>query len=137
MVAENLRLKIGTLASKSGKRLFLQPNLLSKWEKGPEEMENRKEDVEVSDYEFANTEHLEFELPEGYYLEHKPKDVNFKSVFGEYKATVQFEGNKVTYTRQISINKGRFPKEKYKEWVAFYKNVSKADKMKIVLVSKT
>lgn len=137
VVSENLKLKIGTLASKSGKRLFLQPNLLSKWEKVPEDMESRKEEVEVSDYDFANTETMEFELPEGYYLEHKPEDVTIKSAFGEYKASVQFEGSKVTYTRQISVNKGIFPKEKYKEWVEFYRNVAKADKMKIVLVSKT
>ncbi len=137
IVNENIKLKINALASKSGKRLFLQPNLLSKWEKAPEDMENRKEEVEVTDYEYIDTDKIAFELPEGYFLEHKPEDVNFKSAFGEYKATVVFEGNKVIYTRQISINKGHFPKEKYKEWVAFYRNVAKADKMKIVLVNKT
>jgi hypothetical protein len=112
-------------------------NLLSKWEKVPEETENRKEEVQISDYDFANVENITYELPEGYYLEHKPEDVTFQSVFGAYKASTTVEGNKITYTRQISINKGLFPKEKYKEWVEFYKNVAKADKMKIVVVSKT
>jgi hypothetical protein len=137
IVTEDLKLKISALASKSGKRLFLQPNLLSKWEKVPEETENRKEEVQISDYDFANVENITYELPEGYYLEHKPEDVTFQSVFGAYKASTTVEGNKITYTRQISINKGLFPKEKYKEWVEFYKNVAKADKMKIVVVSKT
>jgi hypothetical protein len=137
IVKETLNLKINALASKSGKRFFIQPNLFSKWEKIPNEIENRKEEVQVADYEYIDKETITFELPEGYYLEHKPEDVNFKSVFGDYKASVQFEDNKIIYTRQISLNKGRFPKEKYKDWVEFYKNIAKADKMKMVLVSKT
>lgn len=136
-VEENLSLKIKTLASKSGKRLFLQPNLLSIWEKIPADMENRNNEMQVTDYDYTDNDTISFQLPEGYYLEHKPEDVNLKSVFGEYKTTVKFEANKVLYIRQISINKGIFPKEKYKEWVDFYKNVAKADKMKIVAVSKT
>jgi hypothetical protein len=136
-VTEKVSLKIKSLASKSGKRLFLQPNLLSKWEKAPDEMENRKSEVEVSDYDYTDIDTIEFQLPEGYYLEHKPEDVTIKSVFGEYKTAIIFEQNKVTYIRQISVNKGSFPKEKYKEWVDFYRNVAKADKVKLVLVSKT
>jgi transglutaminase-like putative cysteine protease len=136
-VSENLKVKINALASKSGKRLFLQPNLLSKWEKIPQEIENRQEEVQVSSYDFYDKETIEFELPEGYYLEHKPEDVNIQSVFGEYQASINFEGNKIIYTRQVSLNKNVFPKEKYKEWLEFYKGVAKADKMKIVLVSKT
>ncbi|SFF58108.1 DUF3857 domain-containing protein [Thermoflexibacter ruber] len=136
-VSENLKVKINALASKSGKRLFLQPNLLSKWEKIPQEIENRQEEVQVSSYDFYDKETIEFELPEGYYLEHKPEDVNIQSAFGEYQASINFEGNRIIYTRQVSLNKNVFPKEKYKEWLEFYKGVAKADKMKIVLVSKT
>lgn len=137
IVTEKLALKINALASKSGKRLFLQPNLFSKWEQVPDEIENRKEEIEVADYDYVDADTLQFEVPEGYFLEHKPEDLNIKSAFGTYKSSIAFDGNKVVYIRQISLNKGRFPKEKYKEWVEFYRNVAKADKMKIVLVSKT
>ncbi len=137
IVSENLKIKINALASKSGKRLFLQPNLLSKWEKIPQEIENRQEDVQVSNYDFSHKEVITFELPDGYYLEHKPEDVNIKSAFGEYQASIEMDGNKIIYTRQLSLSKDILHREKYKEWVEFYKGVAKADRMKVVLASKT
>jgi len=137
VVTENLSLQINALAAKSGKRLFLQPNLLSKWEVLPAEMENRRSAVEVSLYDYVDNDTIQFQLPEGYFLEHKPEDVAFKSAFGEYQASVKFEGRTVTYIRKMSVNRGSFPKEKHKEWVTFCQSVAKADRMKIVVVSTT
>jgi transglutaminase-like putative cysteine protease len=137
VVTETLSLKINALAAKSGKRLFIQPNLFSKWEHVPAEMEKRQSEVEVSRYDYVDNDTIKFQLPEGYYLEHKPEDVNVQSVFGHYKVVVKVEANTVTYIRQVSLNQGRFPKEKYQEWVEFYRQVARADKMKIVVVSTT
>ncbi len=47
------------------------------------------------------------------------------------------QGRTVTYIRKMSVNRGSFPKEKYKEWVIFCQSVVKADRMKIVVVSTT
>jgi transglutaminase-like putative cysteine protease len=137
VVTETLSLKINALAAKSGKRLFIQPNLFAKWENVPAEMEKRQSEVEVSQFDYLDSDTIQFQLPEGYYLEHKPEDVNVQSVFGHYKVSVKLEANTVTYIRQVSINRGWFPKEKYQEWVEFYRQVARADKMKIVVVSTT
>ena len=66
-----------------------------------------------------------------------PKPFAIKSRFGEYSATFEFLNGEVIYVRSMKSWKGKYPKETYQELVDFYKNVSKADNIKLVFLTKT
>jgi transglutaminase-like putative cysteine protease len=137
VVTQKMSLKINQLATISGKRMFVQPNLLAKWETQPVEMENRRHEVEVSSFDYATRDTVTLELPAGFHVEHLPEALSFKSVFGEYHAQVTVTDRTLTYVRRSSINQGVFPKEKYQEWVIFCRQMIRADRLKIVLVNNT
>jgi len=132
----NLDLTLNRYASVSGKRLFLTPNLMNRWSNIPEKMSNRRTDV-VTRSNFIDFDTIIFNLPENLYPEFLPEPVKIDSKFGEYEAKFQFDAGKVTYIRRMKVWKGRFPKETYNELVDFYKNVSKADNIKLVFLNKT
>lgn len=124
------------LATVSGKRLFVQPNLLSKHTDLPANAAQRKYNVDV---EFGYTEQdtVVMNLPENYHMEAKPENISYKTVFGEYETQLNITGNVLTYIRKFVRYRGSFAKEKYGELVEFYKKISKADAAKVVLVNKT
>lgn len=130
---EQAQVRIAKLATITGKRMFLQPNLLSKLTYVPPAVDNRKNAVFLS-FSYVEQDTVQFTLPENYQVEFKPEKVVYKTVFGEYEATVQVEKNILTYIRRFERNQGEFPKEKYSELIDFYKKILKADAVKIVLV---
>lgn len=138
IATETLQLKIRKLASKSGKRLFLKPNLMNKYKALPPSVKNRQSDIYIpSVYAFTDIDSVTYEIPEKYHAEYKPAPVKFSSDFGSYEMKVILDAGKITYIRKMAVNAGTFPKEKYNDMVKFYKKVTKADKEMVVLVSGT
>jgi len=62
-----------------------------------------------------------------------PKGKIIKTEFGEYTSTITQLENTVTYTREITINRGEWPKEKYDDFVDLYSGIVGFDKAKLVL----
>jgi hypothetical protein len=120
----------------SGKRLFIAPNLMNKISRVPEKIVDRKTEV-VRRTNYLDRDTIQFNVPESLYPEFLPEPVKINSKFGEYEARFQFDAGKITYVRKMKVWKGRFPKETYNELVDFYKNVSKADNIKLVFLNKT
>lgn len=132
----NLELSLNRFANVSGKRIFLTPNLLNRNTYVPEPVEHRKTNV-VKRFAYTDVDTIHYRLPEQIYPEFLPKDVSITSRFGEYYATFKVENGSLTYTREIKMNKGTFPPESYQELIDFYRNISKADNIKMVFVNKT
>lgn len=133
-VEVNLNLK--RLASISGKRFFLTPNLMNRFSYVPEKVAERKTEV-VRNFGFEDFDTIQYQIPEAAYPEFMPEPVKINSRFGEYEAKFEFKESKVFYFRRLKVFKGRFPKESYPELVDFYKNISKADNIKLVFLNKT
>ena len=131
-----LDLTLTRYASVSGKRLFIRPNLMNRITFVPEKIAERKSDV-VCRTNYTDLDTINFSVPENLYPEFLPEPIIIKSKFGEYEASFKFDAGKVTYTRRMKVWKGRFPKETYNELVDFYKNVNKADNIKLVFLNKT
>jgi len=132
----NLDLVLNRYATVSGKRLFISPNLMNKISRIPERISDRKTEV-IRRSNYLDLDTINYSLPESLYPEFLPEPVKINSKFGEYEASFKFDAGKVTYTRRMKVWKGRFPKETYSELVDFYKNVSKADNIKLVFLNKT
>ncbi|MDQ3392599.1 MAG: hypothetical protein M3512_00545 [Bacteroidota bacterium] len=47
------------------------------------------------------------------------------------------EVNKITYIRELKMNKGSYPAASYVDFMNFRKEISKADKVKLVMINKT
>jgi hypothetical protein len=129
-------LGLNRYATVSGKRVFITPNLMNKISHVPEKSIDRRTEV-VRRTNYLDLDTIQFNVPESLYPEFLPEPIKIKSKFGEYEANFQFEAGKVIYTRRMKVWKGRFPKEAYNELVDFYKNVSKADNIKLVFLNKT
>ena len=125
------------LASASGKRLFLKPNLLSTFYTTPIEKDDRVSQIYLNPntYSFEDTDEIIYHLPEGYKTESMKERITFESTFGKYSAHITREGNTLKYNRKVIMNGGSYAKEKYPDLVEFIKEVNKADRQRVVFVS--
>lgn len=132
-VTEKLELSVRKCATISGKRMFLAPNLMNKWDSTPNTIENRTLEV-VRSSAYTNTDTVIYELPAGYSLEFKPIDLAYDTEFGTFKATTKVDGQKVTYVRTVQMHKGRYKPEAYTKMLEFMNNIVKADGQQLVFV---
>lgn len=123
-------------ATISGKRVFLNPNLMNRSTVTPEKLETRKNNIELS-LPYIDLDTIRYHLPEGIYPEFLPEPVSIKSRFGEYEAKYQVDQGSLVYIRRMRMNKGEYPAASYKELTDFYRNVNKADNTKLVFLNKT
>jgi hypothetical protein len=133
-IEENLTLDVKSLASVSGKRLFLPFNLFSKWEKTPTLDSTRLFEVQADSRGFTEDETINIALPEGYSLESKTGPLSIESVFGNFDLKISIEDKKLIINRKLVVNSKVQPKESFVKLVEFFKAVAKADKTKLVLV---
>ncbi len=135
-INEEINLVANRYASFTGNRLFIKPNLLTKFLIPTENEKERKSDLYLNpnSYSFLDEDILEFEIPEGYKAEFIPKEIKVIKKFGEYSALTSVEGNKLRYKRLLKVNGGLYDKSDFTAWTDFLKTISKADNQKAVFV---
>jgi hypothetical protein len=102
----------------------------------PERVADRKTDL-VIDRGFIHIDSIEYQIPENLYPEYLPEPIKLETMFGSYEATCAVEQGRLVYVRRFNLRKGRYPAEKYNEYVEFRRAISKADNTKLVLMNKT
>lgn len=132
----SLDLTLNRMASVSGKRLFLSPNLMNRLTYPAEKNEPRMSDL-VLDFGYVDIDTIVYHIPENLYLEFLPEPVRITSPFGKYEASFAMDPGRLLYVRRMSVRKGRYPAPQYKEFVDFRKAISKADHQKLVFLNKT
>ena len=135
-VEEKMTLEIRNCAKRTGKRLFLQPNLFTQQETVPTNYGERTQPL-VLTLDWIDTDTIHFVLPEGFVPEAVPNEENIESQFGSYSTKYSIDQKGLTYIRRMEMKKGEFKKESYAKFVEFLEKVQKADKAKLVLVNKT
>jgi hypothetical protein len=86
-------------------------------------------------YAYIDSDSIIYHLPKGYTVEFMPPPSEIKSEFGVYKSSVQSpDKESILYIRTLTMNDGYFPPEKYKDYVAFRKEMSKQDNTKVSLI---
>ncbi|WP_343673742.1 DUF3857 and transglutaminase domain-containing protein [Chitinophaga sp.] len=132
-VDEEMEINAHNYATVSGKRMFLEPNLLSKAGSKLETAEPRVSPINVySPYRKVDT--VVINIPAGYVSESIPQPVTLKNNFGEYTCGIVVKDNQVIYTRSYSHKAGIFPASEWVNFATFNNAVYKADRARIVLV---
>jgi hypothetical protein len=72
-IEETLSVTVDHYATISGKRLFIEPNIMTKSSRKLKSGEERKYDIEL-DIEYSDTDKIEIEIPAGYKPESIPQD---------------------------------------------------------------
>ncbi|MBX2921109.1 MAG: DUF3857 and transglutaminase domain-containing protein [Chitinophagaceae bacterium] len=134
-IKEDLELTAQNYASITGKRLFITPNITTRFYTRLKPDENRKYPVSLtSEYTEIDTTVINF--PKGYQPEAIPQPVKLETKFGKYGCSVTIEGDKMIYHRYMEKFSGEYPASDYAELVKFYDQVYKADRNRVVLVKK-
>jgi hypothetical protein len=134
---EKIKVNSERYASRAGNRLLLQPNFFNRIETAPTRYDNRLLPFEL-ERGFVDIDSYEIILPETLGVETLMNEVKISNKFGEYSASiVQNENNKLVYTRKFLLHKGFYEKEDYEVFRAFWLEVVKNDKSKIVLKYKS
>ncbi len=132
----NVELTLNRLASVSGKRIFITPNLMNRSSSLPPKNENRKNPI-VLKSSYVDVDSITYFVPEEIYPEFVPPAVKLQSPFGEYESSITFSQGKLLYVRRLKMKPGEYPASAYSDLVDFYKNLNKADNAKLVFLSKT
>ena len=120
-------------ASKSGTRMFLNPNLMSAENNIPPTSDKpRTQEVELQNA-YTEIDTVSYNLPKDIKIEFKPEVISFESKFGSYYADNQVKDGKLLYIRKFVRNRGKFPATSYAEFVDFYKKVTKYDRVQVVM----
>jgi hypothetical protein len=131
--SENISVNINNYASLAGNRLIIPMNLLNRWHYLPDSTKERKTDI-VFRMPFYDCDTIRYKIPQNWIPDFLPENQKFISVFGEYLSSVSFTANTITYSRNLRINKGTYPPDKYDEFVKFFISVCKSDNCKAILV---
>jgi hypothetical protein len=132
---EHVNLNISKCATAMGNRLLFPANLMEKTGAISSVMKERKTRLRLR-YAYIDKDSIIYHLPKGYNIEFMPPPSEVKSDFGVYSSST-FQGSdkkSIVYIRTLSMNSGFFPPEKYKDYIAFRKEISKQDNAKITLI---
>jgi hypothetical protein len=136
VISEKLDIKVRNCATRTGTRLFVKPNLLTRSINLPASTEERKEDfyLPLSDFNLTDSDSVTFEIPQHMKPESSLPSYQFASSFGSYQVKTVFENNTLVYTRKLTLKSGRFPATDYVKWIDFVKKIRKADRAQVVFI---
>src|SRR5450432_162561 len=135
VMLETLDISVTNYAHVSGKRIFLNPNVLRRSETKFSEEKDRVLDFQFKT-EYSETDSIAISIPVGYETESQQKDLVLDTKFGSYQTHTKILADRIIYYRQFQQFRGRFPASAYEEIKSFYNKVYDADRSQIVLVRK-
>lgn len=135
-IFEKLEIKVDNLTSKTGKRMFIVPNVFNRINTWPKEVSNRQSPV-MTRFPFTDIDSIHINIPHNMHIEVLPEDISLESIFGEYHTKYEIDQDRIIYIRKLIWKDGIFPAESYTELVDFLKKVAKNDSSKIVLINST
>jgi hypothetical protein len=129
----NFAASINKFGNKTGKRLFINPNILNeKTNTNFEKNEEREYPIKFN-YAFIDIDTVSIKLPYGYKLEAAPEEKNLDYPFGKYLSTHKIKNDIFTYYRHFEYKTNLIPAEQYDQVAEFANAVIKKDQTKYVL----
>ncbi|WP_310397278.1 DUF3857 domain-containing protein [Hymenobacter sp.] len=133
-VVETLGLALPGFAQPSGKRVFINPNLLSRLPALPAQVGERQAAVWLPRASL-HADTVRLHLPAGFRAETLPAPVQLSTAYGAYASQfAALPDGTVQYIRRLELKRGRLPRTAYTGYVDFRRKISIADKAQVVLV---
>lgn len=134
VIEEILKINVTNYASVSGKRIFIQPNLLTR-DKKLSGSANRISSIEIKNaYQHIDT--VTIRIPEGYAVESMPQQIDLNNKYGIYKISFKVGEGWINCIRKRESFARIFPSSDFVDIARFYDLVYKSDRAKLVLVKK-
>ncbi|MDP3150577.1 MAG: DUF3857 domain-containing protein [Ignavibacteria bacterium] len=132
----NMELTLPRYASVSGKRIFFNPNLMSRRTSVPKDVEKRLSPIRF-DYPYLDIDSITYSVPQDYNVETVPSEVKIKSSFGEFSSKTRVDvDSKIIFIRKIKFNDYAISAEKYTEYKNFLAAIVKSDRAQVILVKR-
>lgn len=125
---------IRNFTTSSGKRIFISLNLANQLKVEYPALSGRKTEFETGP-PFVDTDTIIYHLPKGAEPEYLMEEVEIKSEFGEYKATAIHKNGTIIYSRLFKQNSGKYPADKYNEFIKFRQEIARADNARAVILN--
>ncbi|HZS47449.1 MAG TPA: DUF3857 domain-containing protein [Blastocatellia bacterium] len=125
-------MRIPSYASKTGKRLLLQPAVFTRGQKAFFPASDRVQDIYFH-YPWYEKDHVEFTLPQGYTVEELPQPIVLDAKAAVYKQSFKVQGNKLIFDRELNVELTLVPVKLYGALKNFFDEVYKADQYTISL----
>ncbi len=90
----------------------------------------------VSEFQVSN-DSIVYVLPLGYEVEYLPKEVAIKNEFGEFRYSLEAEGDRIIYVRFTDLKKAEIPVEKFSDFRTFINTMAKTDRQMVILKKKS
>ncbi|HEX8660184.1 MAG TPA: hypothetical protein VF690_21750, partial [Hymenobacter sp.] len=133
-VVETLGLALPGFAVPSGRRVFINPNLLSRLPALPAQVGERQAALWLSRASL-HADTVRLHLPAGFRAETLPAAVQLSTAYGTYASQyAALPDGTVQYTRRLELKRSRMPRTAYAGYLDFRRKVSAADKAQVVLL---
>ncbi|MEP6786836.1 MAG: DUF3857 and transglutaminase domain-containing protein [Acidobacteriota bacterium] len=84
----------------------------------------------------AMNETVTFNLPKGFIVDEMPAAVSLETTFGSYNTKYEVKGDKLLFSRKLTMNRGVIPVEKYSTVRDFFVKIREAEQSPVVLIRK-
>jgi Domain of Unknown Function with PDB structure (DUF3857)/Transglutaminase-like superfamily len=135
VIHETLKINVSNYAQITGKRIFINPDILTRADDKMSDEKNRRFGIELKD-EYKHIDSVQISIPPGYETESKSVDLEIASKFGKYMQRTIVSADKIQYYRMREQYSGRFPAKDYADLVKFFNDIYNADHTSVVLVKK-
>lgn len=117
--------------NKTGNRLFVPANVFRKGFTTPD-LKQRTQDIHI-DYGYLDTDSISLRIPDGYTIESLPKTYRITNQFGSFSSSLQLKNKELHIVHRLLMHRGVYPKEEYKAFLDFRKQIAAQYGSKIVL----
>jgi hypothetical protein len=129
-----IELSVPRLASTTGSRMFLTPNLMERRTQIPPEVPDRTQPVRLG-YAYLDTDEIRYVLPKGVAVEAFPEEVILETSFGRFESSTRLDDEgRLIFRRLLEMRETTIPAEEYAAFRSFFSDIVRADRGQVVLV---
>jgi len=125
----NCEVQIRDFVSKSVKRMVFNPFIFNPINYIPKSID----DIFSISSSRIYSDSIIVKIPYGYKLTHLPVTEKIETIFGSYQTDFSLKSDKVTFYRQLTINKGKYNKEDIAPFREFANKIAKFDRRLVVI----
>ena len=97
--------------------------------------QKRKTNIRIP-FGFTDVDSLHIVFPKNHTPEKTPKDIDLQTPYGTYSRRILPDEDGFLFIRKFTLNKGEYPPQEYPGFRAFFKQVQKHDKQKMVVIER-